>query len=164
MEIEITHNTVHMLVITPCCTSKPSLPNIVLLWKWTCQTGECGSRNYIVLCGNVRKRVGAFFKGTKENCRSHAVTSWDIMMLSYVIAYAAVPVLECLARNHHRYPCNAMENLSLVLWFWKNETGIKLLHFKRRCWLHPLLPSKTGTAWLLCLLASHWIIRVIKGL
>ena len=38
----------------PCCTSKPSLPNSALPWKWLFQLGDCYSQIYTVLCTNTK--------------------------------------------------------------------------------------------------------------
>lgn len=81
----LTSNTIQMLTINPCCTSKPSLPNSASPWKWLFHLADCYCQNYTVLCGNTTgKHVRAFSREQKKIAWPHAFSccchSWDIMI------------------------------------------------------------------------------------
>lgn len=77
----LTSNTIQMLTINPCCTSKPSLPNSASPWKWLFHLADCYCQKlYSSLWQHDRKTCQSVFKRTKENCLATCL----FMLLSFV--------------------------------------------------------------------------------
>lgn len=93
MEIEITHSTIQMLVITlvvPQCHLFPTLRR-----HGNGCFSDCCSQNYTVLCTSTTgKRVRAFSREQKKIACPHAFSCccqlWNIIIRSFMIVCAAI--------------------------------------------------------------------------